>query len=626
MPLRRTRAAAACLFCRQKKLELENARLRDNQLAGSEDSFLSQSTSSLSPISPRQARVAPSKPQDGESLRSNSHPEVPDSDHNNQRATSLYHGPTSTAYDDRTRSGDGVGNIDLPNDPASENWSKNLLFVQTARQRQLEPLNLTTGKLDFDGVDPEIGMHLLSIYWSRQLYTAQIIYRPVFMRDMACAGPYFSKLLLNAILFTVSKHSPRSEICSNPDDITTAGWRFRQRFTDLLRDNFDKSKVTTIQALLIMSNSLFSRCDERSLSWLYAGNAFNMIIDLGLHVAASGENMSAEELEIRKRVLWGAYCRPPLLRHNNIKASLKFLDEYDELDPFQALTYKQLTPTPTVPSLNVSLLTKLCELSVIIDRILCELYSESAQMMRGQSEGISDNINSELCRWRQNLPPELDYLHHTSQAVLLPQAFCLLALFNVLIILSKRPLFTGNDERPNNPASAFESINTCTAAANQIVQILRDYSQHFAISSAPYMLSYATYISATIHARIVAQKGKSSTSFQSLMLCRNVLQEHHCLYGAAGKAKESLDRLCDHLGIDAAEETRQMNVFTEAAPREPMVTNGPAQSLDASGIPDQTIEITSRINWGLSDLDLEAIAQGFRFDGELDYLMHPVGM
>ena len=151
-------------------------------------------------------------------------------------------------------------------------------------------------------------MHLLSIYWSRQLYTAQIIYRPVFMRDMACAGPYFSKLLLNAIFFTVSKHCPRIEIRFNPEDITTAGWSFRQRFTELLRDNFDKSKVTTIQALLIMSNSLFSRCDERSLSWLYAGNAFNMIIDLGLHVACSRESMSAEELEIRKRVLWGAYC------------------------------------------------------------------------------------------------------------------------------------------------------------------------------------------------------------------------------------------------------------------------------------------------------------------------------
>lgn len=153
-------------------------------------------------------------------------------------------------------------------------------------------------------------MHLLSIYWSRQLYTAQIIYRPVFMRDMACGGPYFSKLLLNAILFTVSKHCARPEIRSDPDDITTAGWRFRQRFTELLRDSFDKSEITTLQALLIMSNSLFSRCDERSLSWLYAGNAFNMIIDLGLHVLPPPEKMSAEEIEVRKRVIWGAYCEP----------------------------------------------------------------------------------------------------------------------------------------------------------------------------------------------------------------------------------------------------------------------------------------------------------------------------
>lgn len=150
-------------------------------------------------------------------------------------------------------------------------------------------------------------MHLLSIYWSRQLYTAQIIYRPVFMRDMACQGPYFSKLLLNAIFFVVSKHCPRLELRSDPNDPSTAGWKFRQRFTQLLRDCFDKSEITTLQALLIMSNALFSRCDERSLSWLYAGNAFNMFIDLGLHVLPTVDSISAEELEIRKRVLWGAY-------------------------------------------------------------------------------------------------------------------------------------------------------------------------------------------------------------------------------------------------------------------------------------------------------------------------------
>lgn len=300
-------------------------------------------------------------------------------------------------------------------------------------------------------------MHLLSIYWSRQLYTAQIIYRPAFMRDMACGGPYFSKLLLNAIFFVVSKHCDRPELRSDPNDITTAGWKFRQRFTDLLRDCFDKSEITTLQALLIMSNALFSRCDERSLSWLYAGNAFNMFIDLGLHVLPSVDSIPAEELEIRKRVLWGAYCeqslpytgycptnylltflvvidkiqclfqgRPPLLNRVNLRASLDFLDDYDELEPFQDITYMAIKPRGVVPSLNVSLLTNLCDLTTIVERVLREIYSESRESSIVHRANISEEIKSQLKTWRQNLPLRLDYLSFPDQAVLLPQSACLL--------------------------------------------------------------------------------------------------------------------------------------------------------------------------------------------------------
>jgi hypothetical protein len=53
---------------------------------------------------------------------------------------------------------------------------------------------------------------------------------------------------------------------------------------ELLGGALDKSEITTIQALLIMTSSLFALGDERSAAWLYAGVAFRMIIDLGLHV------------------------------------------------------------------------------------------------------------------------------------------------------------------------------------------------------------------------------------------------------------------------------------------------------------------------------------------------------
>lgn len=131
------------------------------------------------------------------------------------------------------------------------------------------------------------------------------------MRDMACNGPYFSKILLNAIYFGASKFSPRREVRRDPNDVRTAGWAFRERVRKLLGDALDRSEITTIQALLVMTNSSFALGDERSAAWLYAGLAFRMIIDLGMHVDAPGlgipRKFSDEDLEIRRRVFWGAF-------------------------------------------------------------------------------------------------------------------------------------------------------------------------------------------------------------------------------------------------------------------------------------------------------------------------------
>lgn len=128
---------------------------------------------------------------------------------------------------------------------------------------------------------------------------------------MSCNGPYFSKLLLNAIYFGASKFSPRREVRKDPDDVRTAGWKFRQRVRELLVESLDRSDITTIQALLVMTNSLFALGDERSAAWLYAGIAFRMIVDLGMHVEpsdlANTLSNDDEDLEIRRRVFWGAF-------------------------------------------------------------------------------------------------------------------------------------------------------------------------------------------------------------------------------------------------------------------------------------------------------------------------------
>lgn len=188
----------------------------------------------------------------------------------------------------------------------------------------MEPIDLAAGRLDFDGVDPELGMHLLSIFWNRQHASGSVVYRPAFMRDMACNGPNFSKILLNTIYFAASKNSTRSELrCKGASagniGLPTIVSPFRQRAEELLSLLSSSSKVptrmksdiTTIQALLIMSDALFSWCDERSLSWLYSGLAINMIVDLGIHTdrqtPAMKKDLTTEDLEIRRRLFWAAF-------------------------------------------------------------------------------------------------------------------------------------------------------------------------------------------------------------------------------------------------------------------------------------------------------------------------------
>lgn len=205
----------------------------------------------------------------------------------------------------------GSERLDGRNSTATYVLSERAACICLYRQDQMELINYNAGKLDFDGVDPDLGMHLLSLHWNRQHHSFLITYRPAFMRDMACNGPYFSKILLNAIYYGSSKFSTRLEVRKDPNDVRTAGWKFRERVRELLGSALDGSEITTIQALLVMTNSLFALGDERSAAWLYSGLAFRMIIDLGMHaeapVLSSVRSLSDEDLEIRRRVFWSAF-------------------------------------------------------------------------------------------------------------------------------------------------------------------------------------------------------------------------------------------------------------------------------------------------------------------------------
>jgi hypothetical protein len=273
------------------------------------------------------------------------------------------------------------------------------------------------------------------------------------MRDMACNGPYFSKILLNAIYYGASKFSPRLELRKDPNDVRTAGWRFRLRVRELLGQSLDHSEITTIQALLQMTNSLFALGDEQSAAWLYSGTAFRMIIDLGLHIDATLlpalRGISDEDLEIRRRVFWSAFgmCRiyafrqlflypvfdtlamvaacaytgividkiqslyqgrPATLQASECQVPISFHDEYEELEQWHPFAYSSEPDYSGSPSYSVSTFAQLCKLCVLLNVILNKIYNEKQSI--DTSDKLTeelDNLENDLNSWADALPSHL---------------------------------------------------------------------------------------------------------------------------------------------------------------------------------------------------------------------------
>jgi len=263
------------------------------------------------------------------------------------------------------------------------------------------------------------------------------------MRDMACRGRYFNDLLLNVIMFVAAKYAAELSNGSCVSAMTfrsTAEEMLYRADTHLLT----KSSVTTIQALLLMADTLFAWCDERSLSWQYLGIAINMIIDLGIHTINSAfyQRGSAEHLEIGRRVVWAAYStsrdfvpaisdmltrtaldmdkvqsiyqgRPVRLRAADCSVPALFFDDYEELESFNSLTYSTTPQQLDIPTRSISTTSGLCRLSVIAESVIATLYTESSREKDAQDLMEAHNLIAlDLEKWCKYLPEHLDLRWH----------------------------------------------------------------------------------------------------------------------------------------------------------------------------------------------------------------------
>lgn len=106
---------------------------------------------------------------------------------------------------------------------------------------------------------------------------------------------------------------------------------------------------------------------------------------------------------------------------------LDFLDEYEELEPFNPASYSTVPSSISSPTYSLSTLREFCKLSMFMDRILATFYSEKSRSKDPDSLLEEQQaIYRELELWRKQLPAHLSFqVCNVQSTAPLPHVLCL---------------------------------------------------------------------------------------------------------------------------------------------------------------------------------------------------------
>jgi hypothetical protein len=166
-------------------------------------------------------------------------------------------------------------------------------------------------------------------------------------------------------------------------------------------------------------------------------------------------------------------------------------------------------------------------------------------------------------------------------------------MYNVLVILLHRPFVADGHLYNTFRSIAVDSVMKCSAAASSICGLLRAYHRAFSVRRAPYLISYATYVAATIHCRIAAKNGKGSTSYLNLMTCLAVFKENQETNSAVRKAAVIIHRLMSKYGVvveDIPDDALEAEPATRTRDQQPQPQQRPQQVTNFEGPQTRTTQ------------------------------------
>ena len=313
-----------------------------------------------------------------------------------------------------------------------------------AYQQQDEPLLSWTTVTS----ETEVVVHLINMYFTWHYPYFTTLSKSLFYRDFLLGKPpgtpkrtmYCSSLLVNAMLALGCHFTSSPAGCADPTDQTTKGDHFFAEAKRLIveNDEYEKPKLTTIQALCLMSVRE-AGCGREAKGWVYSGMSFRMAQDMGLNLDSGGmtnskETMDEGEIDARRVTFWGCFLfdkcwsnylgRLPQLPVSNITAPKYDVFPNEDADIWSPYTdsgigqlHSQASRTRTV-ALQLS---NLCEISS--DLLIFFYHPQHLEKSIGRAQELKklSELQTRLEAWRRDLPKELEAKEGQLPNVLLMQ-------------------------------------------------------------------------------------------------------------------------------------------------------------------------------------------------------------
>ncbi|OBZ84950.1 Nitrogen assimilation transcription factor nit-4 [Choanephora cucurbitarum] len=322
----------------------------------------------------------------------------------------------------------------------------------------------------------DLSEHLIVLYFTHFYPVLPLFYK----RRLNCAGSSpVSPLLLNAIYAIASRVSPDRRVRSDPNIPETAGDIFFERARCLLDEYYDTPRISTVQALLLMSSHQMGAM-KAARAWLYSGMAFRMAQDLGLNRNCDHWSILPEEREHRKRVFWCCYVVDRIT--SAVYGRSSNFEERDcdvpfpSIDDDEPIKAKDNSSRPPASLLQVFIETiKVCD---ILGHVLQNIYYANAKYHTTDSQHLDyilTTLNRQLSEWHSRLPESLQYHPPNTQngekGPDPPSAICQLHLiYHTTMILLHRSFIPGPTQK-HLPIS-LPSYKLCESAATSILDIV----------------------------------------------------------------------------------------------------------------------------------------------------------